>query len=259
MQTNLNIHLGALLGAVLVLGASACDDAESNETALDGAAAEDGDVETLAEIELEGAAIRFTRAANGAVVVAEEGPFDKPSYIGYFAVEFEATPLEMFLALEPDGDAPEELVLQHAAQTSERPRQLSAPNFSFRSVSQTEYGTSCAQADDGAWFDNEWTTRGWTWHWYYSGSTSNTSTPTKTTSNFITHLCNYSVTPNALYSLSHYLYDQTSGTVLIADNDFVNVGNRSVFYVTSQSGQYRAQAAFGSGASGSYRLGGMAP
>lgn len=67
------------------------------------------------------------------------------------------------------------------------------------------------------------------------------------------------MTPDAQYSLSHYLYDLTSGTVLVADNVFVNVGNRSVFYVASQSGQYRAQAALGSGASGSFRLGGMAP
>jgi hypothetical protein len=259
MNPNLNLHLNVFLGAALLLGASACDDVEAGASALDGASAEDSDVEILAEIELDGAAIRFTRAANGTVVVAEEGPFDQPSYLGYFAAEFEATPLEMFLALEPDGEAPEELVLQHAAQTSEQPRQLAAPNFSFRTVSQTEYGTSCTQADDGTWFDNEWTSRGWTWHWYYSGTSGNTATPLKTTSNFITHLCNYSVTPNAQYSLSHYLYDESSGVVLVADNTFVNVGNRSVFYVSSQSGKYEAQAAFGSGASGSYRLGGMAP
>jgi hypothetical protein len=241
----------AFVAAALAVGVTACDEPSPDSSAL-----EEAGVTVLAEIERDDFTIRFTQSASGTIAVVEEGPLDRPSYLGYFTAEFRATPMEMFLALEPDEGAPEALRVQHAAATEEAPRALSAPNFAFRGVSQSEYAASCVQAHDGAWFDNEWTTRGWTWHWYQNTSAPDTDAPEKTASNFITHLCNYSVTPDSSYNLAHYLYDDG---ILVGDNTYVNAGNRSVIVVASQAGDYRASAVVAAWASGNYKLGAMAP
>ncbi|WAS90327.1 hypothetical protein [Nannocystis punicea] len=253
----MNIHRGALLGMFLALGAGACDDGA-------GAAAaelEERGVTLLAEVEQEDFVLRFTKSAGGTIAVSEDGPMDQPSYLAHLSLEEHATPMEIFLAIDPEGEVPEELRIDHEATTKAPPRALSLPQVSFRSVSQGETAATCSLTADGGWFDGEWSSRGWTYHTYHNTSAAQTDSAQKAASNFITHVCNNSVAPNVDYSFAHYLYDRSLPNnlqFLTGDTD-VKQGRRNVITVSSQSGTYQAQAVVSAWAAGNYKFGVMAP
>ena len=96
---------------------------------------------------------------------------------------------------------------------------------------------NCSLTADGSWFDGGWQARGWPFHWYYQGDAASTIVPNRSTSNYITHLCNYSVLPLANFNISHYLHnDNIAGNNLVADNITIATGQRSVFTVANVSG-----------------------
>jgi hypothetical protein len=257
MKSYMNIHRGALLGMFLALGASACDDGAG----VGAPELEERGVTLLAEVEQDDFVLRFTRSASGIIAVSEDGPADQPSYLAYLSLEEHATPMEIFLAIDPEAEVPEELRVDHEATTKEPPRALALPQVSFRSVSQSETAATCSLASDGAWFDGQWSSRGWTYHPYYNTSAGQTDSAQKTTSNFITHVCNNTVAPNVDYSFAHYLYDRSlpaNQAFLTGDTD-IKQGRRNVITVSSQSGTFQAQAVVAGWASGNYKFGVMAP
>lgn len=245
-----------LLGALLTLAATACDEPDAAVSRL-----EERGVTVLAQIEVDDFEYLFTRSASGKIAVSEEGPSEQPSYLAHLALAQRATPLEMLLALDPDGEAPEELRAAHAAATTAAPRALSLPTPSFRSLTQVEPNANCTLASDGAWFDAEWAERDWTWHWYHSGGEGQTDSPQRTTSNFITHACNNTVGPAASFVFSHYLYDRSlaANAQFLIGNETIEQGHRNVIVLANDSGTYQAQAVRADWASGNYKLGVMAP
>ena len=110
------------------------------------------------------------------------------------------------------------------------------------------------------WFDQGWQARGWPFHWYYQGSAHQVTAPNRSSSHYITHLCNYSVTPDVGYGIYHSLHDDYlyPYTALVASNTMIFQGQRSVLTAANESGDYRAVAEMYQAYSGNYELGASA-
>jgi len=238
-----------VLPIACALFVAACGEASSNE--------HQESLDVLAEVVTDGdLVIRFKKIGDEGILISEVGPGDVPSVVTHYVMEEQATALEMFLALAPDQDVPQELIADHGRISGDAPRALAAPTPRFAAVSATEYATNCAYSSDGPWFDNLWASNGWTWHWYQNVTApfpiAGYNSPNKTASNFISHLCNYSVSHEGV---GHYVYN----TQYVDGSYPVEVGHRSVVTVSSVSGTWRAQAAGPNYGTGTVRLGAMAP
>lgn len=250
----INRFMLPLFATVLVLGMNACDEPESTPTV------DERGITLLAEVELDDFKIQFTKSPAGAIVVSEDGPVEHPSYVAHLVIDLAATPLEMFVALSPDADVPEALQADHTERTQEPPRALTIPTVAFRGITVIESAANCTLASDGAWFDGQWSARGWSTHWYWNGTDTSKTAPQQTTSDFVTHVCNNTVTPDTSVSFNHYLFDRSlPGAQLVASNQAIRQGRRNVITVTGTSGTYEAEATLASWADGNYKLGIQAP
>ncbi|MFV8756020.1 hypothetical protein ACNOYE_36170 [Nannocystaceae bacterium ST9] len=196
--------------------------------------------DVLAKIQADDLAIEFAQLDDGTVVVSEVGPSETSSVLAYLAGEH-ATPLEMFIALSPNGDVPIELEDHHRMVTSEPPRSLSVPDSSFRSFSGSVGAASCTVASDDDWFDDLIASTGWTYQWYWSSTLGHTpswkDSASKTTANLITHVCNYSESGGSA-GIDHKVIHSSTVQYSLTG---IDPGERSVIYVLSDNRTWTAE------------------
>ncbi len=264
------LRLGLGLALATCIGLTSACDAPSSELDDDLAAIEEGledelPVRILARVEFDdGATLEFADLGDGMRVVSELAPLDSPSRLDYLLGTYTtATPLEIYLSVEPNLPPPAELVEDHEEHAAElgledTPRELSLPLQGARMVGgSVQYPANCTYSSDHAWFKSVWQSAGWNWRWYYSGSaTGQKTTPSRNTSSFYSHLCNRSVTNSPAGTGRLYHSPNVNGSGL--SGWAVPVGYRNVFWAGSHE-QWAAHSYKWASAPGSYRLGVMAP
>ena len=112
---------------------------------------------TVAQLELDGGgSLTFLDLGNGDVGIAERSPRGRASVLGTL-LERNATPLEVYLALESDdAELPQQLVQDHERQSAEPPRNLKASLGSLSPQGLDDPGKDTHYCDY-----YEWT---WDWH-----------------------------------------------------------------------------------------------
>jgi hypothetical protein len=166
------------------------------------------DANLLADIDSGKFNIQFVRVEGG-IIMSEVGPTDVPSPLTYLVKEHQASPLEIFMAVAPNEEAPEELVVAHERKVDAPPRQLSVDDSSFRGFSGGVSGATCTSFADGLWLAGQ----GWanteldtptlteTNYWHDTGA--------HTTVDFMSHVCNVSESGNSIGLVHQVIYDST--------------------------------------------------
>ncbi|MBZ5712844.1 hypothetical protein [Nannocystis pusilla] len=189
-------HLFASLSAlVLATSISGCDDgtaanAESIEVPDDSAVSElDAGDFVIARVSLpNGGIIKFLGGSpDGAVALSEKYPNDSSAVAHAYSERFDATPLEIFMALEPDAEIPEALFEDHAlkaagGEAEAEPRLLPGlddlkipldPMFAIWNG-----GGACTDSTFHTMFQDRYMANGFSNHLHYPNQTVNNTTLT---------------------------------------------------------------------------------
>jgi hypothetical protein len=229
MKMNGKISVAAALVLTAITGCVEDDSNNDNGPVL--AVIESDDALTIEFYEIE---------EDGSIIVSEVGPAEVPSKLAAL-VDLEATPLEMYLALAQGDEIPIELEMHHASVTDSEPRDLS---LSFRGYSDSTSSADCSATEDADWFDAFSTFIGWTDTGYWSGS-GTYHFLYKTSSNFVTHLCNYTDT-GGTNPMKISVSDPVENVTLYTLTG-IDTGERGMVTLTNGSSLYRRFAALGPG------------
>lgn len=255
---------------MLPLCAMACvaplDDASDDPMAVPETSAKDDDaaVSLLRHFELETGQLEVFADEHGGILLSEHIAEGHIGQIERMLVEGQ-TPLELYRALETrpleggvlrEGrEVPVELVAHHQQltqlqETGERPA-IIGPTLDIAA------GADCTQASDLPWFRAVRQSLGHSWRYYYNrylGSGASKATPeTGLETEFMTHMCNFSISGDqARHRIGQGNIDVTTT---------VSIGVRHVFWWSTPTfaTNYYGRMTNGTFEGGNAKLGGSAP